>query len=66
MTPAVIGYTPNAKIPVYHLIDRRRKSEAACRHGIAATSSRPPAGFSPCSVCYGRKSLAASGSERRP
>lgn len=64
MTPAVVGFTPGAKIPVYHLIDRRRKSEAACRHGIAATSSRPPIGYEPCSVCFGR--LAASGSERRP
>lgn len=54
MTPAVVGYSPSAKIKVYHVVDPRRRNEAACKHGIAATSQRPPTGFEPCSVCFNR------------
>lgn len=56
MANQIVGYSPNAVIKVYHVIDKRRKTEAACRHGIAATSQRPPAGFEPCSVCFNRVS----------
>ncbi len=50
----MIGFTPAAKIPVYHIVNRRRAAEAICKHGVVALSSTPPKNYNPCPTCFGR------------